>query len=97
MTFHRFTQFFRHYVRIYLCCRNICVTQHLLYRPQICAALQQMAGKRMPHDVGGHLVHIKPGKARQLFQQQRKMLTCQVLLLAVRCEQELCRRKIYRI
>ena len=58
--------------------------QHLLNRPQICSALQQMAGECMPYNVGEHGVRIEPRKACQCFSIGAKCWQRQVFLLPTR-------------
>ena len=64
--------------------RDVGMTQHLLHRPEVCAARQKVASESMPEDVGRYPVRVEACLGRQQFELEREMLPGQVSLLAIR-------------
>ncbi len=67
--------------------RDVGVAQQLLHRPQIGAAIDQVAGERMPQHMRAYPLRIEPGGDRQLLQLLAEPLAGQVAAVAVRGEQ----------
>ena len=63
------------HVRVDLRGGDVGVSQQLLHRAQVGAAVQQMAGKGVPQDVRGDAFRIEAGFGRQLLQLLRQTLT----------------------
>ena len=60
-----------------LCCRDVSMAKHLLYRTEVGAMVKEPRGKAMPQHVRRNPVRAQPGPLGQRLQFQREVLPCE--------------------